>query len=520
MNYSRKAYLAAAIFAVALSGSLTSCQNEDETLARAVLASAESLTFKGEDAAPQMITVYSDAQWVAEVPEWVTIEPQTGSGTTEVTVSVSDNIRDNALDNPRSGNLVFKGSTLDSRDIVVVNQEGDKYRDVKNYTVSEAVAAENGTVIIMPESQVVAVTTAGFIVSDNTSNIYVEGIPEEVKCGDNVSFRGTRSVVSGLPAVSGVEYFSISGNSAVTYPEAKDISAELDEYSSSAIEYITVTGIMTGSSVTVDGATFSVSVQNAPESFGISSLNNHTVTVKGYFSGLATPFINIILTDVEDKGVYELVYFSDDFSWLQKYVDACEANGEKVSDSVTEKNTGSDGARNIYTFATLTDMGLLEDLRARGYKDLNPDMETIYLQKYYFKFGATDKQSGLTLPPFDEETFTEESDDILVTFQWCTQVGGSGKPDTSTEMVVEIVDGPGTVEGAQDADGKISASITTTQEVNKDDPQFFWMDASVKIIGATVDTRISIHPLWMGGKGGPSKYMRYYMDNIKIVPAE
>ena len=84
---------------------------------------------------------------VSEVPEWVTISPTQGSaGTTDVTVSVTDNMREGAEDNPRKATLVFKGSTLASRAEVIISQNGDKYRDVEEYTpgqVAELMFAES-----------------------------------------------------------------------------------------------------------------------------------------------------------------------------------------------------------------------------------------------------------------------------------------------------------------------------------------------------------------------------------------
>lgn len=488
-------------------------------MAKAVLASASSLEFAAEGASPQIITVYSDAQWVADVPDWITIDPETGSGTTEVTVSVTDNLRDGEIDNPRTADLVFRGNTLDSRDVVVVTQTGDKYRDVGDYTVTEAVNAAVGTVVIMPEAQVMAVTTTGLVISDGNANLYMSYSETEVSVGDIISFKAERSQVSGLPAVSTIEDFEITGSSTVTYPDATDITDMVDTYTSDVIEYVTVTGALYGTVVSFEDATYSVNIQDAPDSFGLSLLNGHLVTVTGYFAGVSSPYVNLILTAVSDEGLYENVYFSDDFSWLKEYVDACEEMGYTVSSSVEDKDTGSTGARNIYTFSILTSMDLLEALRARGYVDLNPDEQTIYLQKYYFKFGKTNSQSGLTLPPFDE-SFPAEAD-IIVSFQWCTHVGSTGKPDSATELVVEIVEGDGKIESSQDVEGKISTVFTTTQEENANDPQFFWMDASVRINGATPNTRISIHPDFMEGQqGGSSTYMRYYLDNIKIVPAE
>ena len=93
---------------VALLVTFGSCEEEGSSLSRAVLASASSLNFEGTSSAPQTITVYADADWVTEVPEWITVTPATGTGVMDVTISVTDNLRGGALDNPRKAVVVFK----------------------------------------------------------------------------------------------------------------------------------------------------------------------------------------------------------------------------------------------------------------------------------------------------------------------------------------------------------------------------------------------------------------------------
>ena len=65
------------IFIALLSASvvLSGCKDEEFDIAKAVMASATSLTFDGQGAEEQIITVYSDKTWTADVPEWVTINP-------------------------------------------------------------------------------------------------------------------------------------------------------------------------------------------------------------------------------------------------------------------------------------------------------------------------------------------------------------------------------------------------------------------------------------------------------------
>lgn len=61
-------------------------------------------------------------------------------------------MRDGAEDNPRKATLVFKGRTLASRAQVLITQNGDKYRDVKEYTAGELAALADETVISVPSA--------------------------------------------------------------------------------------------------------------------------------------------------------------------------------------------------------------------------------------------------------------------------------------------------------------------------------------------------------------------------------
>ena len=76
------------------------CDKDEDHLSEAVLASANTLNFEAERAAEKIITIYADADWVTEVPDWVTVTPDSGTGVMDVTVSVTDNMRDGAEDNP------------------------------------------------------------------------------------------------------------------------------------------------------------------------------------------------------------------------------------------------------------------------------------------------------------------------------------------------------------------------------------------------------------------------------------
>lgn len=270
-------------------------------MAEAVMASANSLSFSGEEVSAQLITVYSDAEWTADVPEWVSIEPTTGSGTTEVTVTVTENMRDGALDKPRKADLVFHGETLMSRAVVLIKQTGDKFRDVPASSISDVVKAEDKSVVIVNDAQVVAISTKGVIVTDGDANMYVP-VTEAVNVGAHVAIWGEKSEDNGVPVFSVCDKFVVKSEGTAEYPEAKDLTEIAETYTSSAIEYITVKGLMRDNVVSIENSAISISVQNPIESLKLESLTRHYVTVKGYFVGTAKPYHNMIVTEVEDRG--------------------------------------------------------------------------------------------------------------------------------------------------------------------------------------------------------------------------
>ena len=281
---------------------LGSCSEEENTLSKAVLASASALDFEAEGAQPKTITVYADADWVMEdLPEWITVTPATGNGTTDVTVSVTDNMRDGAEDNPRKATIVFKGCTLASRAEVVVSQDGDKYRDCQEYTVDELPALEDETVVSVPEALVTAVTTSGCIVTDAQYdvNMFLQ-TATAVNVGDKVAVKGSKGTdAHALPYVVCDEVRVVSEGNNIDYPEAHDVTAEVDSYTSDSREWISASGVLSGNNVTIDGAVNSVSIIDAPESLNLAALNGHKVTVYGYFDGVAAPALRIQAARIE-----------------------------------------------------------------------------------------------------------------------------------------------------------------------------------------------------------------------------
>lgn len=190
------------------------------------------------------------------------------------------------------------------------------------------------------------------------------------------------------------------------------------------------------------------------------------------------------------------VYYFDDFMWIKPWADAYGSG-----DSVGENNA-SGKAPNIYTQPTQT--GLLDKFAEIGYEMLNPGATSAYSQKYYMKFGATNKHHGLKLPAIA----AADGSDVTLSFDWSPHMTGSGNID-KVELVVEI-----------EGDGQIvtAAGTAKTSDVLVNDwvkGQLKWKNVSVKINGLKATDRISIRPTYLKDHDGITQ-QRWYIDNIRI----
>lgn len=141
----------------------------------------------------------------------------------------------------------------------------------------------------------------------------------------------------------------------IDYPEAHDVTAEVDSYTSDSREWISASGVLSGNNVTIDGAVNSVSIIDAPESLNLAALNGHKVTVYGYFDGVAAPALRIQAARIEDKGVVEVIYFSEDFEWLLPWAEnsglRTDSGKRRIgycsADLQCEERRGTDGCRSV-----------------------------------------------------------------------------------------------------------------------------------------------------------------------------
>ena len=493
-------YIYTALILMAVLFAFGSCEDDETNLSQAVLASANSLSFEGNGSSQQTITIYADGEWLTEVPEWITVNPASGTGVMDVTISVSENMRDGALDNPRKAAVIFKGETLASQAKVTVIQTGDKYRDVKGYTIGELIALTDETVVSVPDVTVMAITSTGFVVTDaqNSNNVYVRS-KSTVKIGNKVTILGVKSSNSqSLTIIDADKTEIVSTGGSVSYPTPTDITEKVDTYKATSREFIIVSGVLNGSNVSVEGANYSVSIIDAPSSFNLATMNGHRVTVKGYYDGLAAPVIKVLATDVQDDGVVKVIYFFEDFEWLNPW-SLDKAAGQTVE-------TDNPSAYSPQIVSPMVDgVSSLDALLNKGYEFLRVTPtsteagECIYLQQNYLKFGKTGFQAGIILPKLEEDVPTGINP--VMSFDWCPMRQGSGTIDP-VNLIVII------------ANGSNEVTFDIPEAGFESGHKLEWIKAKVELTGVAItkDTKITIRQTnWQLPTAN-----RYFLDNIEI----
>lgn len=494
-----------------LASPFTSCK-EEELVKPSALLTESSLTFEAKAEESQSFRIASDSDWMIDVDEpWITVDPMSGSNTKNVNVTVEDNYTGGVMNAPRQG-LITIMNKRGYKVTTTIYQNGDAYLGAPEGNVAKVADLDSASRAKVLSATVAAVSTTGFVVTDGTVNMFVDG-KAEVKAGDVVDFNGTTSKISGIPSFV-LDQVEVKSTAEVTYPTPVAID-KAPSVLPDKVTYVKLTGTLIGSTLRfADKTTCSLLIPADAETF--NKVNTHKVDVLAYYIGIIKKDVTVVPVSFVDNGQDESVGvklpFRDDFSWLAPYIDAANSKlseDKKISDCVGSVTSSADGCANLYT--TLADNGcdVLGELRSRGYTDLNPAFKTIYLQDAYFKFGASKKQSGLTLPLFR----LDGEQDIVVSFKWCSQMQGDGNID-KTQLVLEI-DGPGKVEPASKSD-KISEPVSHSQSSGK----MFWQDVMFTIKGATTATAISFHPSVFGHAGAQeSGYYRYYVDDIEVMLA-
>lgn len=493
---------AAAIIALPMAG----C-GQDELVKPSALLSESSLTFEAIGAESQTLTIASDESWFIDVDaDWITVDPMSGTNTVDVTVTVTDNVKNGAMDAPREGTLTIannRGYSIRT----VIYQEGDNYLGVEEMPISKIFTLDDGLFAKVAEAQVVALTSDGFVATDESASIYVS-YKGEIAIGDKVSLAGEKVTLYGNAALEagGV---TVKSNAEVTRPEPVDLLSNLDPSKANVVTYVTVEAGLLGHELKFEQS-LPVAIKLLDPRAGvvdIESVNMHNISVKAYVLGLSDGELTLAVTDVQDNGINDSLnaYFYDDFSWMKSYIDA---SGVRVDDSVGDNNSGGE-APNLRSNDALS--GLLKALTDKGYEDLNPNSKVIYAQKYYWKFGKTstatvNNNNGMILPKQDFKG--DELINIDLDFDWAAHMTGSGNID-KVQIVVEL-----TGKGFFDNGTQISDPFVTTQEKG----HLEWQHATVTAKGVNNTTRFIIRPAEYASVTPDQQ--RWHLDNIKIADSD
>lgn len=493
---------AAAIIALPMAG----C-GQDELVKPSALLSESSLTFEAIGAESQTLTIASDESWFIDVDaDWITVDPMSGTNTVDVTVTVTDNVKNGAMDAPREGTLTIannRGYSIRT----VIYQEGDNYLGVEEMPISKIFTLDDGLFAKVAEAQVVALTSDGFVATDESASIYVS-YKGEIAIGDKVSLAGEKVTLYGNAALEagGV---TVKSNAEVTRPEPVDLLSNLDPSKANVVTYVTVEAGLLGHELKFEQS-LPVAIKLLDPRAGvvdIESVNMHNISVKAYVLGLSDGELTLAVTDVQDNGINDSLnaYFYDDFSWMKSYIDA---SGVRVDDSVGDNNSGGE-APNLRSNDALS--GLLKALTDKGYEDLNPNSKVIYAQKYYWKFGKTstatvNNNNGMILPKQDFKG--DELINVDLDFDWAAHMTGSGNID-KVQIVVEL-----TGKGFFDNGSQISDPFVTTQEKG----HLEWQHATVTAKGVNNTTRFIIRPAEYASVTPDQQ--RWHLDNIKIADSD
>ena len=492
-------------------------------MATAIMTDKQSLEFGIEDELVQELTVYADAPWTVETPDWITVEPAQGStGETPVIVTAKANIREALADRPRSSEIIFVGTNLYADATVAVLQNGDKYRDLVEGTLAEAFEQAPETFVGVKDVQVIALTSDGFIVKDAAGISYVAA-DQEVSVGDKGSVYAYVSTFNGTPSLKNTDKVTVTANEAVDYSNAKDITATLQTYAPEQIELVTIKGKLASKKIEVvaeDGSvagTVYVELLNTHSSLKMSDYDGWLVEAKGYVFGKSGDAVYVVPVVLEGIQSLETIYFADDFEWI-KWATVDAVGKDDPSTSVTNiwKADWADAffaefnkIGYQYLWSTVGD----KEFKVGPEQAANPSVGkdgSMYACKNYLKFGQTSYSGALRLPALSSIQGTKN---VQIDFDWCWQVTGSFNADI---MTVSVEATAGKFEQTGTA---MSEPLESSQSTESKNSHLAWQHATVILTEATAQTVLTIRPTYADpDRQNPDRHQnRWYLDNIKII---
>lgn len=196
----------------------------------------------------------------------------------------------------------------------------------------------------------------------------------------------------------------------------------------------------------------------------------------------------------------QVVFFEDDFEWLEPWSQAGDRHGH-VPEQIVE--TDDNNAWVIRLEDPQVDgVTAYEALLAKGYDFLTvhadgsferKPYEQIYLLRNYLKFGLTNYQSGIVLP-----ALTENITNAKLSFDWCSHRSSLGTWD-ATKLVVIIGDNV----------------VEVPEYFREDNSAYSWVRTTIELGDLQAGARIAIRNC--NEQWDISNTRRWYLDNIEIT---
>lgn len=496
---------------------LASCSDDDKGgVAEAVIASTRSISFPVNGGSPVLISVVSDGDWHVDAPEWLNVTPSTGTvGTTDVTITATANERGGAVDLPRKCVLQFMGTSKRSIFEVKISQDGDKFRDIQPSTIAQMEALDEEAAVMFNNLSVYGATTKGFVGTDGTDFVYVTGDAAQARTGQKVSMLGTKMISDQNLAYVECDQLTDAAEGTVPQMTPKDITDDIDSYKSKKRELITATGIYNGSKLVIDGKTMGVLAEDTPEGSNLAALAGHIVTLTGIYSGTASPVVRMIVTDIEDKGANETIYFLSEFDVL--FARFADWQGTGANEGKNIDAMGCDNENNyLPNIGTPKVDGVspLDLLKEKGYiinggGDMTGKGTGCNFQKFYLKMGSGSKENSCTLPKIDG--LGEGTTGVKLSFDWSPwrdKAPADMKAYDPTQIVVIVH------EGGVDTPFPVETPSLAAGESLRWHP----VEIDLGSLTLTKDTRIEIRNIddQFLPNGSISGNYRWFLNNIKV----
>lgn len=501
--------------------SLTSCKEEENGVANAVIVSTRAIEFPASGTLPVAVNVTADGYWHVDAPDWIKVTPSSGeAGRTEVLIEVAQNIKGDAPDRPRKYALKFMGEKSLSVFQVMIQQAGDKYRDLDPISINEIAALEDDDAAMLSGVTIYSATEKGLVATDGNDFIYVTGVASEK--GSKVDIMGSKFEADGFPYLKG-ESVTYKGEGSMPAATAQDITGNLDKFKSGKQVLVKVTGAYDGKVVKVDGQTNDVQLVDVEKATKIADLEGHQLEVTGIYAGTAAPVVKIIATEIKDLGLNETILFQDDFEWmLETNILTYESSGKKTSDNVGDKMLSGAYNPQSTTLKTPDGESVWDLLKKRGYNMYSTTeaqaKKSVGCAKCYLKMAVTTYTAKLELPKMPDAGDSMEG--VHVKFDWTPMTDGGNAIWDEVEICIEVTtDGSTTTFPVPTVPKENGFVIEGNKESGAKTP-YEWVNVDMVLEGVKInkDTRIALRnadPNYPQTKVTGAK-QRWFIDNIKV----